>query len=167
MSNSIQPPDTDEDEEGSDEGDEGDEGDEEIEVGVIGRLLDNKAKSCSCKGVKHKRVYLVRHKDGREEYLCKAKVPKEYLAKWLETGWLVVSVRAEKDLEIAMKEESCECGESDCSKFCIYEVRGWYRDKLTNEWTPESHLVENEPGREALQRWQQEKARNAARHFFR
>ncbi len=163
MSNSIELPAAD------DENDEGDcdEGDEELEVGVIGRLLDHKAKKCDCKGPKHKRVYLVRDEDGKEEYFCKAQVPKNYIDKWLKTGWLVVSVVDQKDLELAMKEEPCGCGQADCSKLCIYEVRGWYQDKLMNEWTPESHLVENEPGKQALAKWKKEGALNAAKRFFR
>jgi hypothetical protein len=36
-----------------------------------------------------------------------------------------------------------------------------------NEWTPESHLVENEPGRKALQKWKQEAARDGAQRFYR
>ena len=153
-----------------DENDEGDrdEGDAELEVGVIGRLLDNRAKQCDCKGPKkHKRVYLVRDEDGEEEFFCKAKVPKNYLDKWLKTGWLLVSVVDQKDLEFAMKEEPCRCGQADCSKFCIYEVRGWYQDQLVNEWTPESHLVENEPGKKALAKWKKEGALNAVKRFFR
>ena len=160
----------DENDEGdSDEGDaDSDEGDAELEVGVIGRLLDCRAKKCDCKGAKkHKCVYLVRDEDGEEKYFCKAKVPKNYLDKWLKTGWLVVSVVDQKPLEDAMKEDICGCGQAGCSDYCIYEVRGWYRDKLMNEWPPESHLVENEPGMKALQKWKQEAARNGARRFYR
>ena len=149
--------------------DEGDEGDEEIEVGIIGKLPPGKGTLCSCEeGPRTKRVYYVRHNDGKEEYLCKAKVREfKYLDRWLEAGWFVLSVVDEKALADAMKEEHCGCGQVDCSKFCIYEVRGWYRDKLENEWTPESHLVENEPGKAALRKWKKERARNAARHIFR
>ena len=171
LSNLLQPPATDEnsDEDEGDEGDEGDEDDEEIEVGIIGKLPPGKGTLCSCKeGPRTKRVYYVRHNDGKEEYLCKEMVQKfKYLDKWLETGWFVLSVVDEKALAVAMKEEPCGCGQVDCSKFCIYEVRGWYQDQLANEWTPESHLVENEPGKEALRKWKNEKARNAAKYIFR
>ena len=163
LSNLRQPPAADEN------SDEGDEDDEEIEVGIIGKLPPGKGTLCSCKeGPRTKSVYYVRHNDGKEEYLCKAMVQKfKYLDKWLKTGWFVLSVVGEKALADAMKEEPCECGQVDCSKFCIYEVRGWYQDRIENEWTPESHLVENEPGKAALRKWKKEKARNAARHIFR
>ncbi len=149
------------------ESDEGDEGDEEIEVGVIGKLPPGRGRQCKC-SKKEKSVYHVRHKDGKEEYLCKAMVKKcKYLKKWLKTGWFVLSVVAEKALDVAMKELPCACGQEDCSKFCIYEVRGWYQDRLENEWTPESHLMENEPGKQAVLKWKKDKAQQASRHFFR
>ena len=166
MSNIQTPPSDENDEDGSDEGDEGDE---EIEVGIIGRLPPGSSgKTCTCKGTKTKRVYHVRHSDGKEEYLCLAMVQKlKYYEKWKETGWFVLSVRNEKDLDLAMKEEPCGCKQDGCSKFCIYEVRGWHKDELANEWTPESHLTENEPGMAALRKWKEEGARNAARRMFR
>ena len=108
------------------------------------------------------------HKDGKEEYLCKAWVQKlQYYEKWFETAWFVLSVRNQKDLDLAKKEEPCRCGQEDCSKYCIYEVQGWYQDKLANEWTPESHLLENGPGKKALQKWKKEGAKNGAKHLFR
>ena len=155
------------DENNKEESDEGDEGDEEIEVGVIGKLPPGQGRQCKC-SKKEKRVYHVRHKDGKEEYLCKAMVKKfKYLEKWLKTGWFVLSVVDQKALDVAMTEDPCTCGQEDCSKFCIYEVRGWYQDALANEWTPESHLVENEPGKKALAKWKKEGARNGAKRFFR
>jgi len=166
LSNLIQTPPSDEN--GEEESDEGDEGDEEIEFGIIGRLPVGQGIMCSCKGAKTKRVYHVRHKDETEEYLCMAMVQKyQYYKKWKKTGWFVLSVRDEKDLDLAMKEEHCSCGDEDCSKYCIYEVQGWYKDKIAHEWTPESHLLENEPGKAALRKWKQEGARNAAKRFFR
>jgi hypothetical protein len=166
LSNSIQLPPSDEhDEDGSDEGDEGDE---EIEVGIIGKLPVGQGTLCSCKRNKTKRVYHVRHNNGKLEYLCKAMVQQlKCYKKWKKDGWFVLSVMDEKPLDVAKKEDPCTCGQEDCSKYCIYEVQGWYQDELENEWTPESHLTENEPGKAALRKWKQEAARNGAKHFFR
>ena len=144
-----------------------DSSENEAEVGVIGKL-ETPGVLCKCKGTKSAKIYRVKKSETTKvQLMCKEQVIKLGFYKDWKLAWAILEVldqRSDKEAK-QQEDELCLCEDEECNKLQVYEVRGWYNDKIVNDWMTEFHLTDNGPGFRAHKKWVKEGMQRARKLF--